>query len=359
MRNKKQKRNSPIATLIKNYVNKNSGKVSASREEIQRRFNWLDWKDQKKILTAFLDSGRSDREWAYGKVLDYWDESFMPKVKALWETYHEYKCSWSVIRYFPIDYISEHIYPNSNAYFDEVKQRWIPYQFPYIESIRLTTNRVKNSVEAMQKYEEMIPGLKEKHVPYWIDEWVSRGRGFGSTIGAAVALHEMYRQSYWVMMAGLTSVGGLYTSNDVTATISSTGLLFKLFIEHQGDIPLGLTGNSPQRQLPGTQFMDIATEPSGSPTYPLDVMATKDSKTGKIIVSVANPTEQAQTFALNFDGGKPGTQATVYALAPAHMSDQITVDNPNAVSLKTSTVKLGKTITVAPNSVTLYEITVK
>lgn len=257
------------------------------------------------------------------------------------------------------DYISEHIYPNSNAYFDEVKQRWIPYQFPYIESIRLTTNRVKNSVEAMQKYEEMIPGLKEKHVPYWIDEWVSRGRGFGSTIGAAVALHEMYRQSYWVMMAGLTSVGGLYTSNDVTATISSTGLLFKLFIEHQGDIPLGLTGNSPQRQLPGTQFMDIATEPSGSPTYPLDVMATKDSKTGKIIVSVANPTEQAQTFALNFDGGKPGTQATVYALAPAHMSDQITVDNPNAVSLKTSTVKLGKTITVAPNSVTLYEITVK
>ena len=109
MRNKKQKRNSPIATLIKNYVNKNSGKVSVSREEIQRRFNWLDWKDQKRILTAFLDSGRSDREWAYGKVLDYWDEAFMPKVKELWETYHEYKCSWSVIRYFPLDYISKHI----------------------------------------------------------------------------------------------------------------------------------------------------------------------------------------------------------------------------------------------------------
>jgi len=109
MRNKKQKRNSPIATLIKNYVNKNSGKVSASREEIQRRFNWLDWKDQKRILAAFLDSGRADREWAYGKVLDYWDESFMPKVKELWETYHEYKCSWSVIRYFPLNYISKHI----------------------------------------------------------------------------------------------------------------------------------------------------------------------------------------------------------------------------------------------------------
>ena len=109
MRYNSKKRNAPIATLIKNYTDKKSGKVSESREEIKWRFNWLDWKDQKRILTAFLDSGRSDREWAYGKILDYWDDSFMPKVKELWETYHEHKCSWPVIRYFPIDYISEHI----------------------------------------------------------------------------------------------------------------------------------------------------------------------------------------------------------------------------------------------------------
>jgi len=109
MRYKRQKRNAPIATLIKNYTNKKSGKVSESREEIKWRFNWLDWKDQKKILAAFLDSVRSDREWAYGKVLDFWDDSFLPKVKELWETYHEYKCSWPVIRYFPLEYISEHI----------------------------------------------------------------------------------------------------------------------------------------------------------------------------------------------------------------------------------------------------------
>ena len=109
MRHGKRKRNTPIATLIRNYINKKSGKVSESREEIQWRFNWLDWKDQKKILNAFLESGKSDREWAYGKVLDFWDDSFLPKVKDLWETYHEYKCSWSVIRYFPLEYISEHI----------------------------------------------------------------------------------------------------------------------------------------------------------------------------------------------------------------------------------------------------------
>ena len=51
-----RKRNTPIATLFKNYADKKSGKVSESRREIQRRFDCLDWKDQKKIILAFLDS---------------------------------------------------------------------------------------------------------------------------------------------------------------------------------------------------------------------------------------------------------------------------------------------------------------
>ena len=76
-----KKRNTPIATLIKNYINKNSGKVS---DEIQRRFDYLDWKDQKKIVLAFLESGKTDRQWAYSKALDYWDKSFAPKIKELW-----------------------------------------------------------------------------------------------------------------------------------------------------------------------------------------------------------------------------------------------------------------------------------
>ena len=109
MRYQKRKRNTPIVTLIRNYVDKKSGKVSVSREEIKWRFDHLDWKDQKKILFAFMDSGISDREWAYSKMLDNWDDSFQPKVRELWETYHEHKCSWSIIRYFPLEYIREHI----------------------------------------------------------------------------------------------------------------------------------------------------------------------------------------------------------------------------------------------------------
>lgn len=75
-------RNNPIATVIKNYLDKKSGKVTESREEIQRRFFGLDWKDQKKIMSAFLDAGKSDRNWAYSRLLDLWDSSFEEQVKG-------------------------------------------------------------------------------------------------------------------------------------------------------------------------------------------------------------------------------------------------------------------------------------
>lgn len=102
-------RNHPIATVIKKYVNKKSGKVTESRIEIQRRFIGLDWKDQKKIMAAFLDAGISDRDWAYSRLLDLWDASFEPKVLELWETYHEEKCAWVIIRHFPKEFIIKNV----------------------------------------------------------------------------------------------------------------------------------------------------------------------------------------------------------------------------------------------------------
>jgi hypothetical protein len=103
------KRNTPVATLIKNYINKKSGKVSESRNEIQRRFEHLDWKDQKKILMASLDSCKSDRYWAYKKLTKYWDKSFEAKVKEVWDKLHEPMCAWSIIRFFPISYVKENL----------------------------------------------------------------------------------------------------------------------------------------------------------------------------------------------------------------------------------------------------------
>ena len=102
-------RNRPIAMVIKNYLDKKSGKVTESRNEIQRRFFGLDWKDQKRIMSAFLNSGKADRDWAYSRLLDLWDSSFEEQVKGLWNQYHEYRCAWIIIRNFPLDYICENM----------------------------------------------------------------------------------------------------------------------------------------------------------------------------------------------------------------------------------------------------------
>lgn len=98
-------RNRPISTVIKLWMDKESGHVSEARREIRRRFFGLDWKDQKKILLASLASGETDRTWAYPKLFDCWEDSFAPIIEELWNKYHEERCSWVVIRFFPKEYI--------------------------------------------------------------------------------------------------------------------------------------------------------------------------------------------------------------------------------------------------------------
>ena len=65
------KHNRPINTVLKEYIERQKGKVVEARKELQRRFYGLDWNIQKKILVAHLKSSKSDREWAYSLLLNY------------------------------------------------------------------------------------------------------------------------------------------------------------------------------------------------------------------------------------------------------------------------------------------------
>ena len=104
----KRPHNKPISVAIIGYMNKTGGKVTASRKEIERRFDALDWKYQKQILFAFLQSGATDREWAYRKLYTFWDKCFLSTLQGLWVKYHEKTLSWLVIQFFPIDYVKSH-----------------------------------------------------------------------------------------------------------------------------------------------------------------------------------------------------------------------------------------------------------
>lgn len=105
----KIERNKPISIVIKGYLDKKGGKVVDSRKEIQKRFDGLDWECQKRIIFAFLQSGATDRDWAYRKLYSIWDDCFLATLQELWEKYHEKPLSWIVIRFFPTDYVKEHL----------------------------------------------------------------------------------------------------------------------------------------------------------------------------------------------------------------------------------------------------------
>jgi hypothetical protein len=83
-------------------------------------------------------------------------------------------------------------------------------------------------------------------------------------------------------------------------------------------LPVAITGNSPQQAIKGVVGVGTSVRPSGSPTYPLDVLAARSANRKKLAISVVNPTETAQDCDLNLTGVQPSRVASLWQLtAPA------------------------------------------
>ncbi len=259
-----------------------------------------------------------------------------------------------------IDYMAEHIYTYFNGYFDREKQDWVAQRDTLVDLVRRTPNRIKGMVEAMKEYEMRLPGVKEKRIPFWVDEWVAgEGPGFKNTIGVATALHEFIRHSDYIMMSAYTGFNGLYRYNDADAVISSTGLLFQLFLKYHGELHVPVTGNSPQAVLKGTVGVDIPQDVSGSPTYPLDVLATINKDKSKLVVSIVNPTYTEQQIKLNYEGAKPENEVKVYVLAPSEVTDENSPAKPDVIRIRESKEKYHRNIHVPAHSITFCEYELK
>lgn len=102
-------RNRPIATVLQEYSERRKGKVVSSRDELHRRFAGLDWRIQKKVIQLHLERSKTERQWAYLMLLDYWDVGFATTIEKLWNEFHEQRCSWLVIRYLSQDFIRSNI----------------------------------------------------------------------------------------------------------------------------------------------------------------------------------------------------------------------------------------------------------
>ncbi len=216
-----------------------------------------------------------------------------------------------------IDIMSEHFYSYAGQRFGHesgVKpgafnraNYMVKVDEPLVEWARRPANRVRDKIEAYDVYYERIPALKTRRIPMAIDEWAYTGAGntLKGSLANAMVLQEMFRHSDMIKMAGHTMGTAQIDYNATQAALNTTGLLFKLYRDHFGTLPVAVDGNSP---VPAPLYPVGADQPkvnAGSPTYPVDVAAALSADGKFLTMAVVNATESTQTLALAIKGMTP------------------------------------------------------
>ena len=103
------KRNENIDTILKRFLDKKSKRVVESRKELKKRFEYLDFKDQKKIIKAFLESPNvNDIGWAGYQAGLHWDNCFIEPITKAFEKKQDLDLVITIIRHFPIEFVKQH-----------------------------------------------------------------------------------------------------------------------------------------------------------------------------------------------------------------------------------------------------------
>jgi alpha-N-arabinofuranosidase len=263
-----------------------------------------------------------------------------------------------------IDALSEHYYASSNQHLDlRTGEKVSTGPQSLVEWMRAPATAVRVKYEDYQEYLKRIPGLKEKRVPVFVDEWAYMGAPFGSykTVPAyAWAFHEMFRHSDLFQLGAFTFATSMMSANRTEAVLSPTGLLFKMYADHFGTIPVEVSGDSPQPRPIYPPGGDQPKVNPGSDTYPLDVSAafTDDRKT--LTFAVLNPSDSEQKLKLSFNGVKLASEGRLWRMAPPSVDAAITVGQAPGVKVdEQGHVTMPDTMAVPPFSVNVYSFAIE
>ena len=258
-----------------------------------------------------------------------------------------------------IDMLSEHYYSSSDMHTDlklEKKVNIGPQ--PLIEWERAPATQVRVKYEHYQEYLKRIPGLKEKPVPIAIDEWAYMGGGFNSykvVPAYAWAFHEMFRHSDLFQLGAFTFATAMMSANRTDAVLNPTGLLFKMYRDHFGTIPVEVSGDSPQPKPIYPAGGDQPAVNPGSDTYPLDVSAALSDDRKTLTFAVLNPSDSEQHLKLSISGAKLSSQGHLWRMAPASVDATIMVGQKPGVEVQEQELtSLPDAIAVPPFSVSIY-----
>ncbi len=264
-----------------------------------------------------------------------------------------------------IDMVSEHYYASGNQHTDIELQKKVPIDPPlsFIEWQRAPAVQVRAKYEHYQEYLKRIPALRAKPVPIAIDEWAYFGGGPNSykTVPAyAWAFHEMFRHSDVFQLGAFTFATAMMSENRTEATLNPTGMLFKMYRDHFGTIPLEVTGDSPQPKPGFPAGGDQPATNPGSPTYPLDVSAALSEDRKTLSIAVLNPSDSQQSIQIALNGTKLASSGHLYRMAPDSIDATVAVDKKPEVQIEDQLLgSLPDTVTVRPFSVNIYSYAVE
>jgi len=264
-----------------------------------------------------------------------------------------------------IDMLSEHYYSSSDMHTDlklEKKVNIGPQ--PLVEWERAPATQVRVKYEHYQEYLKLIPGLKAKPVPIAIDEWAYMSRGgpgsYKVVPAYAWAFHEMFRHSDLFQMGAFTFATAMLSANRTEAVLSPTGLLFKMYSEHFGNIPVEVSGDSPQPKPIYPAGGDQPAVNPGSDTFPLDVSAAFSEDRKTLTFAVLNPSDSEQPLKLAINGVKLASQGHLWQMAPKSVDASIVVGQKPGVEVEErSLTSVPETMTVPPFSVNIYSFPVQ
>ncbi len=298
----------------------------------------------------------------YGSDSD-WDGGFL---KSCWGNF---------------DIIAEHWYAGGGHHWDIEKAKTlaadksnddanVKIDQTLLQFARYPADTVRLKAEEWEGYQQRFPQMVEKKIPLSIDEYAyfnfNAGGPFGGeTLKQALAygmiLNEMARYTDFLTMGAQTTGVSLIEFNRTAATISGLGLVYKMYGDHfPGAIPVALSGNSPQ---PAPRFPagspDQPEKSSGSPTYPLDMVAVLSPDRKSLIVSIVNATESEQKIDLSVAGAQLAGASKLWQLTASSVEAVNRVGEAPQLAIKESSIgEVPATITVAPISVNIYQFPV-
>jgi alpha-N-arabinofuranosidase len=161
-------------------------------------------------------------------------------------------------------------------------------------------------------------------------------------------------------MGALTFATATMSSNRTEAILNPTGMLFKMYRDHFGTIPVEVTGDSPQ---PKPAFPAGGDQPAvnpGSPTYPLDVVAAFSEDRRSFSIAVLNPSDSEESIQLKINGTKLASAGKLWRMAPNKIDATVQVDKTPEVQVEEQSLgSLPDVVTVRPFSVNIYSYPVQ